>query len=153
MRISTLAAIAVLSGSAAAAQDIYAGVGFDFGNPSSGDSQTVASLMIGSSFDAGSMTIGIEGEYGAAATFGGDYDTARLRLLGGFDMDGFTAIGSVGSTQHSTNAGKVNGYNLGVGVQVPVNSALNVRGEILHDVMEGSAANATTSRIAAIYSF
>lgn len=152
MKITTIAIAVALLGSAVQAQDTYAGVSFDYGLADDDNSQTVATIMGGASYDLGMMSIGGEVEYGASAVLGGDYDTARLRLLGGYDFGTLTALGSIGGTSFSGDAGDFTGYNFGLGVQAPISSALDIRGEVIRDVM-GGGVDATTSRIAAIYSF
>lgn len=154
MKISIIAVVVALSGSAVHAQDVYAGVAFDYAKPHSGDDQTAATLMAGVSYDVGTLSFGAEVDYGASFTFGGDYDTARLRLIGGYDFGGVTALASVGGTRYDTGADAFTGYNFGIGAQIPISDALDVRAEIMRDMMETSFLNnVTTTRIAAIYSF
>lgn len=154
MKISVIALAVALMGSTAQAQDIYAGVAFDYGKPHAGDDQTAASLMAGVSYDIGTLSFGAEVEYGASATFGGDYDTARLRLIGAYDFGSVTALASIGATRYDAGADTFDGYNFGIGAQMPVTSVLDVRAEIMRDMMEESFNNnVTTTRIAAIYSF
>lgn len=153
MKISIIAVAVALTGSAAQAQDVYAGVAFDYGSPHAGDAQTAASLMAGASYDLGTMSLGAEVEYGASATFGGDYDTARLRLIGGYDFGGVTALASIGGTRYNTGADTFTGYNFGIGAQMPVSDVLDIRAEFMRDMMEDYGTNVTTTRIAAIYSF
>ncbi len=153
MKITTLAAAFLCAGSAASAQDIYAGVALDYGLPHSGDAQTAASLLIGGSYSLGTMAIGAEAEYGAAATFGGDYDTARLRLIGSYDFGSVTALASLGGTHYDAGADTFTGYNFGLGAQMPLTSSLDLRGEIIRDMMDDYGTNVTTTRLAAIYTF
>ncbi len=153
MRISALALALAVTGGAAHAQDVYVGVALDYGQPHSGDTQSVASLMVGGAFDMGTMSVGVEAEYGAAASFGGDYDTARLRLLGGYDLGSVTALASIGATSYDLGATSASGYNVGLGVQMPVNNALDVRAEFIRDFMDDYGTDVTTTRIAAVYSF
>ena len=148
MKISMIAVAIALTGGAAQAQDVYAGVAFDYGSPHAGDAQTAASLLAGASFDTGLLSFGAEVEYGASATFGGDYDTARLRVIGGYDFGGFTALASIGGTRYTFS-----GYNYGLGAQVPVSNAIDLRAEFIRDMMDDYGANVTTTRIAAIYDF
>lgn len=153
MKITTLATAIALMAGAAQAQDIYAGVSFDYGNAQSGDDQTAASLLIGGGYDIGAFTVGAEAEYGASATFGGDYDTARLRLIGAFGFGNMTGLASIGGTQFSTDGDNLTGYNFGLGLQTPITNSLDIRGELIRDMMDDSDFNTTTSRVAAIYSF
>ena len=153
MKISTIAIAVALMGSTAHAQDIYAGVAFDYGTPHAGDSQTAATLLFGGAYDMGVLALGAEAEYGAPATFGGDYDTARLRLIGSYDFGSMTALASVGGTRYDAGALNYTGYNYGLGVQVPVTNALDLRGEVIRDMMDDYGTNVTTTRVAAIYSF
>lgn len=153
MKFSILAAALAVVGSAASAQDIYAGVAFDYGTPHSGDAQSAATLLFGGAYSLGTMAIGAEAEYGAAATFGGDYDTARLRLIGSYDFGSVTALASLGGTRYDAGADTFTGYNYGLGVQVPVSNALDLRGEVIRDMMDDYGTNVTTTRVAAIYSF
>ena len=99
------------------------------------------------------MSVGAEVEYGASATFGGDYDTTRLRLMGGYEFGSMTALASIGGTRFSVDDNAQTGYNFGLGLQAPITNALDVRGEIVRDIMEDGDYNTTTSRVAAIYSF
>lgn len=153
MKLSIFAAAFVVAGAAAQAQDIYAGVAFDYATPHAGDTQTAASLFLGGNYELGTLAIGAEAEYGAAATFGGDYDTARLRLIGSYDFGTVKALASLGGTRYDAGADAFTGYNYGIGVQVPVSNALDMRGEIIRDMMDDYGTNVTTTRIAAIYSF
>lgn len=153
MKTTLLAAALVCASGAASAQDIYAGVAFDYGTPHAGDTQSAASLLLGGTYALGTMAIGAEAEYGAAATFGGDYDTARLRLIGSYDFGSVTALASLGGTRYDAGADTFTGYNYGLGVQVPVSNALDLRGEVIRDMMDDFGTNVTTTRIAAIYSF
>jgi hypothetical protein len=153
MKISAIALAVAMTGSAAHAQDVYAGVAFDYGKPHAGDDQTAASLMAGVSYEVGTLSFGAEVEYGASATFGGDYDTARLRLIGAYDFGGVTALASIGGTRYDAGADTFTGYNYGIGAQVPVTAALDVRAEIMRDMMDDYGTNVTTTRLAAIYSF
>lgn len=153
MKISVIAMAIALTGSAAQAQDVYAGVAFDYGSPHAGDAQTAASLLAGASFDTGLLSFGAEVEYGASATFGGDYDTARLRIMGGYDFGGFTALASIGGTRYDAGADTFSGYNYGLGAQVPVSNAIDLRAEFIRDMMDDYGTNVTTTRIAAIYDF
>lgn len=148
-----IAVAIALTGGAAQAQDVYAGVAFDYGYPHSGDTQTAASLLAGASYDIGLMSFGAEIEYGASATFGGDYDTARLRIMGGYDFGGFTALASIGGTRYDAGADTFSGYNFGLGAQVPISNALDLRAEFIRDMMDDYGTNVTTTRIAAIYDF
>lgn len=153
MKISVIAVAIALTGGAAQAQDVYAGVAFDYGSPHSGDAQTAASLLAGASYDTGLLSFGAEIEYGASATFGGDYDTARLRIMGGYDFGGFTALASIGGTRYDAGADTFSGYNFGLGAQVPVSNAIDLRAELIRDIMDDYEADVTTTRIAAIYAF
>lgn len=153
MKITPIAISVALLGSAAQAQDTYAGVSFDYGVADNDNSQTVATLLGGATYDLGMMTLGGEVEYGASAVLGGDYDTARLRLLGGYDFGTLTALASIGGTSFSGDAGDFTGFNFGLGVQTQISNALDLRGEVIRDVMGEDGADATTGRIAAIYSF
>lgn len=153
MKTTTIAIAVALLGSAANAQDTYAGVSFDYGLADDDNGQTVATLLGGATYDLSMVSLSGEVEYGAAAVLGGDYDTARLRLLGGYDFGTVTALGSIGGTSFSGDAGDFTGFNLGLGVQTQISDALDVRGEVIRDVMSDGDMNATTSRIAAIYSF
>ncbi len=153
MKISIIAVVVAMTGSAVHAQDVYAGVAFDYGSPHAGDAQSAASLIAGVSYDLGAMSLGAEVEYGASATFGGDYDTARLRLIGGYDFGSVTALASIGGTRYDTGADTFTGYNFGIGAQMPISDALDIRAEIMRDMMEDYGTNVTTTRIAAIYSF
>ncbi|WP_458791296.1 hypothetical protein [Yoonia sp. MH D7] len=153
MKFTTLLAALVCAGTSASAQDIYAGVALDYGLPHSGDAQTAASLLVGGSYSLGTMAIAGEAEYGAAATFGGDYDTARLRLIGSYDFGSVTALASLGGTYYDAGADTFTGYNFGVGAQMPITGALDIRGEIMRDMMDDYGTNVTTTRLAAIYTF
>lgn len=153
MKFTFLAAAIICASSAASAQDIYAGVALDYGKPHAGDDQSVASLLLGGNYNLGTIALGAEAEYGAAAAFGGDYDTARLRLIGAYDFGSVTALASVGGTRYDEGADSFTGYNFGLGVQLPVSNALDLRGEIIRDMMDDFDANVTTTRIAAIYTF
>jgi len=110
-------------------------------------------LLAGANFDVSGFTVGAEIEYGASVALAGDYDTLRLRLLGGYDFNGFTALASVGSTRYDFGDTTNSGYNYGVGGQFPISDSLDVRGEIMRDMMGTEASNTTTTRLAAIYSF
>lgn len=145
-------ALILLAGTATA-QDTYIGVSVDYGTNTAQSDQTVASLMAGGSFDLGQMAIGAEIEYGAAATLGGDYDTLRVRAIGSYDLGSFSAMASLGSTRFSTSADNYSGYNLGLGVQMPVSDTIELRGEVIRDFVDGFGADTSTTRIAAIYSF
>lgn len=153
MKITTLAAALLCAGTAASAQDIYAGVAVDYGLPHSGDGQAAASLLLGGTYNLGTLAIGAEAEYGAAATFGGDYDTARLRLIGSYDFGSFTALASLGGTHYDTGDDGFSGYNFGLGAQMPLTNTLDVRGEIIRDMMDDYGTDVTTTRLAAIYTF
>ena len=153
MRIFTPALALALTTGAAYAQDMYVGVAFDYAKPHAGDDQTAASLMAGVAFDAGSIGYGAEIEYGASSTFGGDYNIARIRAVGSYDLWSMSALASVGATQYDTGVAKFSGYNFGLGVQVPVNDALDVRAELIRDMMDDFGNNVTTTRLAAVYSF
>lgn len=153
MRIFTAALALALTTGAAHAQDMYLGVAFDYGKPHAGDDQTAASLMAGVAFDAGTIGYGAEIEYGASSTFGGDYDIARIRAVGSYDLGSMSALASVGATQYDTGVAKFSGYNFGLGVQVPVNDALDVRAELIRDMMDDFGNNVTTTRLAAVYAF
>ncbi len=152
---AAVAVVAVVSyAGSAQAQDIYAGVAVDYNKPHSGTDQQAASLLLGGSMDMGTFSIGVEADYGAAATFGGDYDTARLRLMGGFDLGSVTAIGAIGGTRFMQDAGNADGYNIGVGLQGAVSNSIDLRGEMIRDFMADEfGTNVTTTRISAIYSF
>jgi len=153
MKITTIAIAVALLGGAANAQDMYAGVAFDYGLADTDDSQTVATLLGGVTYDLGTMSISGEVEYGAAAVLGGDYDTARLRLIGGYDFGTVTALASIGGTSFSGDAGDDTGFNFGLGVQAQITNSLDLRGEVIRDVMGDDGTDATTGRVAAIYSF
>ncbi len=153
MKLLILAAAMGLTAGAAQAQDVYAGVSFDYGQAQTGESQTAASLVAGATFDVGTLSMGAEVEYGAAATLGGDYDTTRLRMIGGYEFGTATALASIGGTRFDEGAIAYTGYNFGLGVQMPVTNALDLRGEVIRDIMKDGGTNATTTRLAAIYSF
>lgn len=153
MKITTIAIAVALMGGAASAQDMYAGVSFDYGQADNDENQTAASLLAGATYDMGMMSVGAEVEYGAAAVLGGDYDTARLRLTGGYDFGSITALASIGGTRFDDGDNAYTGYNFGLGAQAPITSALDLRGEIIRDIMSDDGSDATTGRIAAIYSF
>jgi hypothetical protein len=153
MKITVIAVAMALTGGAAQAQDIYAGVAFDYAYPHAGDTQTAATLLAGASFDVGTISFGAEIEYGASATFGGDYDTARLRLVGAYDFGSVTALATVGGTRYDAGADTFSGYNFGLGAQVPISDALDLRGEFIRDMMDDYGTNVTTTRIAAVYDF
>ncbi|MDG1376443.1 MAG: hypothetical protein P8P56_05375 [Yoonia sp.] len=101
----------------------------------------------------GVFSVGAEVEYGAAAVLGGDYDTARLRLMGGYAFDNYTALASIGGTRFDDGDVAYTGYNFGLGLQAPITNAFDLRGEVLRDIMSDGGSNATTMRVAAIYSF
>lgn len=152
---AAMAVVAAISyAGAAQAQDVYAGVAFDFNQPHSGSSQQAASLLLGGTVDMGTLSIGVEADYGASSTFGGDYDTARLRLMGGYDLGSVTALGSIGATRFMDDAGNADGYNVGLGLQGAVSNSLDLRGEMIRDfVADEHGTNVTTTRLSAIYSF
>lgn len=154
MKITYLAIAILMTAGAAQAQDAFVGVSVDYGVGQDDNSQTVASLLAGGSYDLGLFTLGAEVEYGAAATLGGDYDTARLRLMGGYDLGPVTALASIGGTYFDAGEQDFSGYNFGLGLQAPITDSLEVRGEIMRDIMsDDGGTNATTSRLAAIYAF
>ena len=153
MKITTIAIAVALLGNAASAQDVYAGVSFDYNLGDDDNSQTAASLLAGGTYDMGVFSVGAEVEYGAAAVLGGDYDTARLRLMGGYAFDNYTALASIGGTRFDDGDVAYTGYNFGLGLQAPITNALDLRGEVLRDIMSDGGSNATTTRVAAIYSF
>lgn len=150
---AAVAVVAVVSyAGSAQAQDAYVGVALEYGKLSEDNSQTAASVLAGAEFDVGIATVAIEAEYGAASTFGGDYDTTRLRLIGGYDLGGATALASIGGASYSGGDIKVDGISYGLGVQMPVTNSLDLRGEVLYDDIS-ELDGVTTGRIAAIYSF
>ena len=153
MKRLVLAAAIAFGANTALAQDAYLGVGFDFNSPATGDNQTIASISAGVTKDVSILTIGLEAEYGAASFFGGDFDTSRLRLLGYYEIGGILATASVGGTSVSDGTDSYGGYNLGIGMQIPFSDNLDLRGELLRDVMDDATADITTTRIAAIYKF
>lgn len=153
MKLITLASAIALTAGAVQAQDVYAGVSFDYGSAKSGESQTVASLLAGATYDISTFSVGAEIEYGAAATLGGDYDTTRLRVMGGYDFGSVTGIASIGGSRFDEGADSYTGYNFGLGVQAPITNALELRGEVIQDVMSDGGTDATTTRLGAIYSF
>ena len=153
MRISILAAALAVTAGATSAQDFYAGVGFDYNHPHSGDHQQAATLLLGAAFDVGTLSFGIEADYGAATAFKGDFDTARLRVLAGYDFGNVTAFGTAGGTRYMDGEGNYDGYNLGLGVQGAVTDKIDLRGEMIRDFMSSYDNNITTTRLAAIYSF
>lgn len=153
MRISALAVIIALGAGAAQAQDAYVGVALDYGTPHAGEDQALATLLGGVTFDLGTMSLGAEVEYGAAAALAGDYDTARVRFVGGYDFGDVTALATFGATRYDAGAVTTSGYNYGIGAQFGMTDALDLRGEIMRDMMGTRDTNTTTTRIAAIYSF
>jgi hypothetical protein len=74
-------------------------------------------------------------------------------ILGGYDFGTLTALASIGGTSFSGDAGDFTGFNFGLGVQTQISNALDLRGEVIRDVMGDDGVDATTGRIAAIYSF
>jgi len=153
MQKTALTLAVALLGTAVQAQDVYLGVTVDYGMPKSGDSQAAASLLAGGSYDLGLAAIGAEAEYGAAAIFGGDYSTARLRAIGSFDLGEFTGLASIGGTRFGADSQSYMGYNLGIGAQFPISNALEVRGELIRDFMDDFGSDVITTRVGAVYSF
>lgn len=151
---AAVAVVAVVSyAGSAQAQDIYSGVALDYNLPHSGDAQQAASLLFGAKADLGQISVGAEADYGAAAAFGGDYDTARLRLMAGYELGSVTALGSLGATRFMNDVGNYDGYNVGLGVQGAISNSLDLRGEVIRDFMDDYGTNVTTTRLSAIYSF
>ncbi|WP_373635271.1 hypothetical protein [Yoonia sp. SS1-5] len=140
-----------LIGSAANAQDIYAGAALDYGYPHSGDTQTVASLIAG---------IGLGPWYGAEVEIGGriagdaDYGTQRLRAWGTYDLGAVKARFAGGLTSYDLGDSEADGYNLGVGVERNFSDKVTLRGEFIRDFMDDTfTAAVTTTRVAVLYNF
>lgn len=153
MRIIMMGLAAAIVGGSLQAQEAYVGVALDYATPHAGDDQGLASLLAGGTYDLGQMSIGAEVEYGASVALAGDYDTLRYRLMGGYDFDGFTALASFGGTRYNAGDASITGFNFGLGGQFAVSDALDMRVEMVRDIMDVVENHTTTTRFSAIYSF
>lgn len=155
MKTTVIALTLTSFASIAAAQDIYAGAGFDYALPHSGDAQTLGSVIAGVTFGAGTFAYGIEGDYGTTLDATAARDTARLRALGRYDFGSFAGFAAVGVTRYDVEGGDVsNGYSVGFGAELPIGTSLALRGEMIRDFMEDPfPTDVTTTRIGLLYQF
>lgn len=155
MKLVVSAVLAAVVGSAASAQDFYAGVGLDYMYPHSGDSQTVGSFIGGVGLGAaGQFDYGAELEFGNHIAGDADYDTQRFRLWSTYDLGNVAVRVSGGVTQYDFDGNSPEGYNLGVGVERNFSPRVTLRGEFIRDFMEDSfSAAVTTTRVGVFYNF
>lgn len=145
----------VAIGSAASAQDFYAGASLDYMYPHSGDTQTVGSFIGGVGLGRG-----VNYRYGAELEFGGhvagdaDYNTQRFRLWGTYDVGQVAIRVAGGVTQYDFDDANPEGYNLGIGVERDFSPRITFRGEFIRDFMEDNfTAAVTTTRVGVLYNF
>ena len=154
MKTILVSAVLAAIGSAAFAQDFYAGASADYMYPHSGDTQTVGSLIAGVGFDRGLYGYGAEVEIGAHLAGDADYGTQRLRGFGTYDLGAVKARVAGGITGYDFDGGSSDGYNLGIGVENDISDKITLRAEFIRDFMDDSfTAAVTTTRIGAFYNF
>ena len=148
------AALAVMIGSAASAQDVYVGAGIDYMRPHAGDTQTVTSAIAGMGFDAGMVDVGAEAEYGLRVAGDNDYDTARVRGWVSYDWGHYTIRAGGGITEYYFGDTNYGGYHAMLGAERALTENLSVRGEFIRDFVDDAfAAGITATRIGVVFNF
>lgn len=155
MKIVISAIVAAVVGSAAYAQDFYAGATLDYLYPHSGDTQTVGSFIGGVGLGGGvAYGFGAELEFGGHLAGDADYGTQRFRLWGTYDLGEVDLRVAGGVTQYDLDSSNPEGYNLGLGVERDFTDNVTLRAEFIRDFMEDSfSAAVTTTRIGVLYNF
>jgi hypothetical protein len=154
MKTLAVALFAATLGTAAQAQEIYVGGGFDYMFPHSGDAQTVTSVIAGFGIETGGMGLGAEIDAGARVAGSNDYETLRVRILASYDWNDYTIRVGGGVTEYYFGDDTSGGYNAGFGAERALTPNIALRGELIRDFMDNTfTAAITTTRVAVLYSF
>ena len=151
-RIITLLGALVI-GSSVTAQEFHGGLSLDYAKPHSGDSQTSVTFMGGVMLGGPVFKYGIEAEAGLPLGGNTDYDVARLRLLGSYDLGNYTVLAGAGVAEYDTPGGTVDGDSLSLGLQRAISDRVTLRAEFVRDFMDDGVPDTTTTRVGMIYNF
>jgi|GEM_PF-719841 len=174
-----VSAFAIIAGQQAAAQNFYAGLGYENSNTSWSDGVpdsdfNAASVLLGyrhnlanSFFVGGEVETSLSTDYSFSGSSSGlSMDrVSRLRFLAGYDFGQFAVFGALGGTQMtgdflgaSTND-EMSGMTFGIGGEYAATDTISLRLEALQDQLSGDAAGInydwdnTGLRAAAIFKF
>ena len=148
------AAVFMLIGTAAAAQDVYVGGTVEYLRPHEGDTQVVGSAIAGMGFDAGLVGVGAEAEYGLHAGGDNDYDTARVRGWVSYDWGHYTLRAGGGITEYYFGDTNYGGYHAMLGAERALTENLSVRGEFIRDFVDDAFdAGITATRFGVVFNF
>lgn len=152
MKTFVFAAAVALVGTVAQAQEFYAGAVYDLVLPHSGEDASSVDLLGGVRFGDGQVSYGAEADLGLSGD--ADYSSMRLRGIVRNDMGRYALLGSIGYTSYDLDAGgTTDGYNFSLGGDIEITPMIDLRLEVMRDMMSDYSTNVTNVRIGSVYNF